>query len=64
VGGGVSVEVQQEVEAIVKELNQSMRGGQRLRFICIPVEIKEKLGAEGLMMWLKYVLSEEFGIAW
>jgi hypothetical protein len=50
VGGGVSVEVQQEVEAIIKELNQSMREGERLHFICIPVGIKEKLGAEGLMV--------------
>ena len=64
VGGGVSVEVQQEVEAIVKELNRSMTEGERLHFICIPVGIKEKLGPEGLMVWLKDALSEEFGIAW
>jgi hypothetical protein len=64
VGGGVSVEVQQEVEAIVKELNQLLREGERLHFICIPVGTKEKLGAEGLMVWLRDALSEEFGIAW
>jgi hypothetical protein len=64
VGGGVSVEVQQEVEAFVKERNESKGEGERLHFICIPVGIKEKLGAEGLMVWLKDALSGEFGIAW
>ena len=64
VGGGVSVAAHHGVNAIVKELNESKREGERLHFICIPVGIKEKLGAEGLIVWLREALSEEFGIAW
>jgi hypothetical protein len=52
------------VDVIVKERNKSKREGEMLHSICILVEIKEKLGKEGLMVWLKDTLSEEFGIAW
>jgi hypothetical protein len=62
VGGGLSVDVQHEVYAIVKELNEPKREGERLHFICIPVGIKEKKGPEGLMVWPKDALSKEFGL--
>lgn len=62
-GGGVSIEVQQKVDAIVQEENEKSEG-EKLKLLTIPVEIKEKVGPEGLMEWLKEALAEEFGVVW
>jgi hypothetical protein len=64
VGGGLSVEVQQEVTAIVADKNEKAGYGPQLKLVCIPIGIREKHGAEGLMKWLKDVLSETYGVAW
>ena len=58
----MSFELQQEVEAIAKEENGPRGDGEKLKFTCIPVGIKKKLGTEGLMKWWKETLSESFGV--
>jgi hypothetical protein len=50
VGGGVSVELQTEVETIVREVNEVKEEEEKLKFVCISVGIKEKVGAEDLMV--------------
>lgn len=46
----MSVELQTEVEAIVREVNEGKEEEEKLKFVCISVGIKEKVGAEDLMM--------------
>ena len=64
VGGGLNVEVQEEVKKLVEELNSGVEEGKRLKLVCIPVGIREKVGAEGLLKWLKDELAGEFGVSW
>ena len=64
VGGGLDVEVQKEVRALVKEWNSEKEEREKLKLVCIPVGIREKVGAEGLLKWLKDELAGEFGVTW
>lgn len=64
VGGGLSVEVQQEVQALAKEENEKAGDEGKLKLVCIPVGVREKHGAEGLLRWFKEAPSERFGVAW
>jgi hypothetical protein len=60
VGGGFSTEVEQEVEKILQEY----QGRDGLKLVCIPVGIREKLGADSLLVWVKEALAKEFGVVW
>jgi hypothetical protein len=64
VGGGVSVDLQQEVIAVVERENAKRAEGETLKLVVIPVGIRERVGAEGLMRWLKEALGEKFGVEW
>ena len=46
----MSVELQTEVETIVREVNEVKEEEEKLKFVCISVGIKEKVGAEDLMV--------------
>lgn len=62
VGGGLTLEIQEEVEKVVKEFNEA--NGARLKLVCIPVGIRAQVGAKGLLTWLKEALGKEFGVTW
>ncbi len=62
VGGGLSLEVQQEVERVVQEHNKAGRYG--LKLACIPVGTREKSGVEGVKKAAKEALGREFGVSW
>jgi len=64
VGGGVTLELQQEVEALIRTENEERGEGEKLKLVVIPVGIKERVGAEGLMKWLKEALEEKFDVEW
>jgi hypothetical protein len=53
VGGGVSIEVQQEVEQIVKLRNESREKGEKLKLVCIPLVTKEKVGVDDFIRVLR-----------
>ena len=60
VGGGLTVAIQQEVEKVVQEHNAA--GRYDLKLVCIPVGIREKFGAEGVIEWIKEALGKEFDV--
>lgn len=62
VGGGFSPEQQKEIADIVKEHNAS--AGEQLRFLAAPQGTMERVGPEGLMLWWKEALSQEYGVDW
>jgi hypothetical protein len=62
VGGGLTMEIQQEVEKVVQEHNAA--GRYNLKFLCIPVGIKERVGPAEAPEWLKDTLAKEFGVSW
>ena len=57
VSGGVSSEVQSEVEKAVREFNGT--GGAGVKFVETPIGIREKLGPEGHKKWIKDSLTKE-----
>jgi hypothetical protein len=62
VGGGLSLEVQQEVEKVVQDHNAA--GRYNLEFVSIPLGIREQVGAAGLFEWVKDALGKKFGVSW
>jgi len=60
VGGGVSVEVQQEVEKVVLEHNVARL--YDLKFVGVTVGIRERAGPAGALEWVKDVLCKDFGV--
>ncbi len=63
VGGGISREVQLEVENVVKEHNAA--GRYNLKFVCIPMGIRDRLEPAEVHEWIKDALSKEFGgVSW
>ncbi len=59
VGGGISREVQQEVEKAVQEHNAA--GRHILKFVCIPLGIRDRLGPDEVLEYIKDALAKEFG---
>lgn len=75
VGGGLGGDVQAEVEGVVRAWNkgETMGDGEKgmgeegkgeVKLVCIPVGIREKVGNEGVLEWVKGELGREFGVVW
>ena len=62
VGGGLSLEVQQEVEKVVQEQNAAKDSNVKL--VCIPVGIGDRVSAAEVLEWVKDALSKEFDVSW
>ncbi|KAK5011687.1 hypothetical protein LTR28_008626, partial [Elasticomyces elasticus] len=59
VGGAISLEVQQEVERVVQEHNAE--GCYKVKLVCIPMGLRDRVGPAGLLEWLKDALAKTFG---
>ena len=62
VGGGVSLEIQQEVEQIVLAHNASKP--YSLKLVSVPVGIRDRVGPEEYVDWIRNALSKEFDLTW
>ncbi len=62
VGGGVSVDVQDEVEKVVQE--HQAAGRYDLKFVRIPIGLRERVGANEANHWLRDALGKAFGVTW
>lgn len=62
VGGGVSVEVQDEVEKVVEEHRAA--GRYDLKLVRITIGLRERVGATEADQWLKDAWGKVFGVAW
>lgn len=62
VGGGVSVDVQDEVEKVVRE--HQAAGRYDLKFVRIAIGLRERVGADEANQWLRDALGKPFGVTW
>lgn len=58
VGGGVSEEIQNEVKKVVEDFNST--GQHRVKYLAVPVGIRDQVGPEGHVSVVKDILSKEF----
>lgn len=63
IGGGFSLEQQQEIKQVVDEHNAAP-GKYQLKYFSVPIGTIERDGPAGLMKWVKDALGEGFGVSW
>lgn len=62
VGGGVTSEVQQEVEKAVQEFNETANAS--VKYIATPIGLREEIGPEGHLQYFKDKISQEVGVTY